>query len=405
MATLSIKSVALLSIALTLPLHPCAAQSIGLPGATLQFDAGYAWENLPTPAFGTAVSVFRDIHAAGPNIGISAGIPLGSSQDAFTLTWDGQASRLAGSSAGSRSLGSGNFEISLGKPAGGFVNLVALTAIPGSFAAADVAFTDSTGDAVSIVTVGLSPPGANFITQYSVSPTTKGLAFAGLTTDGETPMSEAYGAFADDRGLRLIGAGGGTVILDARSTVRQDRQVQTIWLGRSPQLANDEVRFKVGAAYRSSRQFYTSSTSLEFPGSPAGAAIPAINVEQSGDFDLDAVGLLVGIDRSFHPLSKVSFAVNASVGIMGFHARSSTSSFFDFPMAGPIASQTDLIKDGCFGVAALDAAMAVALSENVSVQFGVGANMDFQAPRPNARSITSQTVVLSDLSIALTATF
>lgn len=383
----------------------CVAQSAAPLKPTFDFDAGYSWGELPVISFGDAQSTFQGVSADGPIIRFFADIPLGPSEDAFILTVGGQGSRLFGSSNQSRSLGNGTLDIVLGKPAGGAIDLLTLNDEIGSFAAAEVAFIDSSGEAASILTTAQSPRGANNVAQYAVSPTAKGLAFAALITDGQLPVAEAYGGYADNRGLRLIGDGNGKNELHDRSNVREEEQVQSIWLRQSAPPDSNDVKFKVGTAYRSSRESYRSSLSVGFAETASTTTIPPIYLGQSGEFDIDAVGLLAGLDKSFGPWANTSFAIDMSAGVMGFHAVSSTSSSFKFPMVAPIASHIGTTADGWFGVAELNAVMRVALSSAITVNFGIDTRLDLQSPRPNVSAITRQNTLLSGVSVSLTGAF
>jgi hypothetical protein len=62
------------------------------------------------------------------------------------------------------------------------------------FSSQALTFIDSVGDASSILTIASSPPGANNVAPYLITPTAKALAFAALTPDGFIPVAGACGA-------------------------------------------------------------------------------------------------------------------------------------------------------------------------------------------------------------------
>ena len=133
--------------------------------------------------------------------------------------------------------------------------------------------------------------------------------------------------------------------------------------------------------------------------------IPPVIFGQSGEFDLEAIGIMVGGEKSFRPRGNMTFDVDVSAGIMGFHAESTTSNTFKVPMFAPVARHVGSDKDGCFGVAELNAVLAIALSSALTVNFGLDTRLDVRSPRPSANEISKQDALLSAVSISLIEAF
>lgn len=386
----------------------CASQAVAQEPASITGQIDFDWQQFSFPTVTMATPSIRQqsLTASGAEVGISATMPLSQQPDAFTFTWSGTRYDLSGHSASTASLANNPFNIAVGSPSPGEIDLEALTDTSGAAALANVSFTDRAGSSAAIFASASSPTGPNSVTQYAVSQTAAGAAFTALATNGSIPGAAAYGAYADSNGLLFSGvneSSPGTV--HAWSFVHATGYTQTVWLAK-PLISETDLAFKVGATYRSGREHFGNGLTFDLADEAVGAGIPPVSLSETGSFRVESGGPMLGFEAHFRPHAPFSVELTGTAGVAMFGARSRTSQEIVLPVAGSIEEAGSTHHaNGAMGLAGLQLSLVFPLQEQIELRVSGGVDATLWGPRPTATGIGRTTSSQYDLGLSLAAHF
>ncbi len=371
-----------------------------------QFDLDWQQFSFPVTTVGTPSDAQQRLTAFGTEARLSAGMPLSKQPDAFTFSWTGTWFDLSGHSSSTSAITNNPFVISAGSPSSGNINLEALTDGSGAAATSDVSFVDSAGAPAAIYSSAFSPTGPNSVSQYAVSPTALGAAFAAVVTNGSTPGAAAYGGYADNNGLLFGGVNEsdpGTI--HSWRFVRVTGYTQSVWLSK-PLSADDSFAIKIGATYLNSRERFGSGVTFDLNNGGAGTAIPPIGVAESGSFDTESGGPMLGLQARLRPQAPFFIETSATTGISYFGAKSTTHHSFILPAVGSIDVPGGTQHDnGMMGLAGLDVSFVFPLKQQIELRLLGGVHASLWAPRPTSTGIDRTTSLRYNLGVSLAARF
>ncbi|MFJ6328697.1 MULTISPECIES: hypothetical protein [unclassified Rhizobium] len=371
-----------------------------------QFDLDWQRLSFPAVSMGTPTIAQQSLTAFGSEYGISAGMPLSKEPGAFTFSWSGTRFDVSGHSSSTSTLANSPFILEVGSPSPGEIDLSYLTDPSGATAASSVTFVDRAGSPASIFSSAFSPTGPNSVTQYAVSKTALGAAFAAVLTNGSTPSAAAYGAFGDSNGLLFAGAndaGPGTV--HAWSFVHVTGYTQSIWFSK-PLAPDDAFALRIGATYRSAKEHFGSGLAFDLSqGAPSGA-IPVVGLNEAGSFNTESGGPTIGFQGRFWPQAPFVVEMSGMAGIAYFGARSTTSQTLVLPQVAAIEVPGGTQRDnGVMGLAGLDLSLAFPLKQQVEFRLSGGVHTTLWGPRPTATGIGRTTSSQYNVGLSLTAHF
>lgn len=386
----------------------CAKQASAQDQAVFAGQIDFSWQQFSIPSVGSGTLPMgeKSVTASGPTTGFSAGVRLSPDPDAFSLMWTGSYFDLSGHSSSTNAISSNPFIITVGSPGSGEIDLSTITDTSGASALANVNFTDSTGATTAISSSASSPAGPNSVTQYAVSPTAAGAAFAALVTDGRGPSAASYGAFADGQGLIFAGVGDfGASTVRTWSFVHATGYTQTVWLAK-PLAPDRDFTLKAGLTYRRSRESYGNGMAFDLASSVSGTSIPTVSLSEAGKFNVEAGGPVVGFDARFHPPAPFMIGVSGTAGMAFFGARSRLTHTVVLPQVAAIEDTASVRRDsGVMGLTGMEVSLIFPLEERVELRVSGSVQSTFGAPRPTAGDIKRYNISQYGVGVSLAARF
>nr|WP_316650582.1 hypothetical protein [uncultured Gellertiella sp.] len=305
----------------------------------------------------TSLEALKDVGEQSVSTGLSVGLGGSASVDWATswgapvrVTWDGFVGGVETTRTSTLDLGGQSvFSLTLGDTSGGSIALNTHSGAGGASADGQVLLHPASPDGASIVSSASSPSGSgSSVVQYAFTKTDTGGVFLALATDGDTPSAIAFGSYADEHGLNLIGAGdlGGTT-LTRRNTGSFDTARSRILVSMPVGLDADwQISPLAGPVYQLIHATLESSVSLD-PGEPAlaRAVLPTVTLSQSDASRLQYAGLVAGLDVERRLTDRLSMGLALSAGparYWGTRSRQTDVTYAGLQTVNLSASQTGL---------------------------------------------------------------
>lgn len=347
--------------------------------------------------------------ADGPSFGLGIAAKIGSVQNLpLYLEWNSTLLRGTDRSSNTMHQGLNPFVIAAGSAPVGTIDLMTSVDASGASADATTQITDSTSDTVTIITSAFSPSAPETaVSQFALSQTVSGGAFAALSTNGEAGLAAAYGTIFDDTGFVFLGAGdeGGAAI---RSSVTESVQYTNHSLLLSTGFPIDDhwtFTPKIGPMYRSFDRTSKSYTVVDInEGFELAPAVPDITLAERISLDSTYFGVTLGATLTGKIQDDWLFSIGADAGIARFEAKADSFENVTIANTNTRIPGRRLTSDGTSGTGRISAGLTHVRPGGAVISLGAFVDFMSDVPYVATETIAEPAVVVDGATVSIVGT-